>query len=66
MLMKGNPNAIKSSIHLKGKTFDVSYKAFNKNDSQIKLFIKVLNELRLENRCYVKSERNGCLNITVI
>lgn len=65
-LMKNNGNAIKNSSHLKGKTFDISYRAFNGNKKQTKAFIEVLNELKKQKRCYVKFERNGCLHITVI
>ncbi|WP_418264191.1 DUF5715 family protein [Flavobacterium faecale] len=65
-LKKGNGNAIKNSAHLKGKTFDISYRAFNKNKKQTKAFIKVLSILRKENSCFVKYEQNGCLHITVI
>lgn len=65
-LMKSNSNSIKNSAHLKGKTFDVNYRAFNNNHTQTKIFIDVLNDLRLSGKCYVKFERNGCLHITVI
>ena len=65
-LMKSNSNSIKNSAHLKGKTFDVNYRAFNNNHTQTKIFIDVLNDLRLKRKCYVKFERNGCLHITVI
>jgi hypothetical protein len=65
-LMKHNGNAIKNSSHLRGKTFDISYRAFNRNKKQTKAFIEVLNELKRQKRCYVKFERNGCLHITVI
>lgn len=65
-LMKNNSNSIKNSAHLKGKTFDISYRAFNNNKAQIHLFIEALKELRKENKCYVKFERNGCLHITAI
>jgi hypothetical protein len=65
-LMKSNGNAIKNSSHLRGKTFDISYRAFNGNKKQKKAFIEVLNELKKQKRCYVKFERNGCLHITVI
>lgn len=61
-----NKNSIENSAHLKGKTFDINYRAFNKNKKQNKAFIKVLNDLRLKGKCYVKYERNGCLHITVI
>lgn len=65
-LVENNNNAIKNSVHLKGKTIDISYRAFNKNRSQTKAFIKVLKELRKDNNCFVKFERNGCLHITII
>jgi hypothetical protein len=65
-LMDNNANAIKNSAHLRGKTFDISYRAFNTNSKQTKVFIEILEELRKQNRCYVKFERNGCLHITVI
>ncbi len=45
-LEENNNNAIKNSAHLKGKTLDVSYRAFNKNKNQIEVFVKVLNELK--------------------
>ncbi|MFT5253006.1 MAG: hypothetical protein ACI87N_002031 [Flavobacteriales bacterium] len=64
-LMKGNGNAIKNSAHLRGKTLDISYRAFHNNKKQTKAFIAALNELKKQNRCYVKFERNGCLHITV-
>jgi hypothetical protein len=65
-LMDNNSNAIKNSAHLRGKTFDISYRAFNDNQKQTEAFIGVLEELRVQNRCFVKFERNGCLHITVI
>lgn len=65
-LMVNNSNSIKNSALLKGKTFDISYRAFNNNKAQINLFIEALKELREENKCYVKFERNGYLHITAI
>jgi hypothetical protein len=64
-LMDGNANAIRNSAHLKGKTFDVSYQDFGGNEEQTKLFISSLRDLRRQNKCFVKFERNGCLHITV-
>lgn len=64
-LMNVNKNAITNSSHLKGKTFDINYRAFYQNKKQIKCFITSLLELRKKNRCFVKFERNGCLHITV-
>ena len=58
--------AAKSKIyaHLKGKTFDISYRAFSKNRKQLKKFIQALDTLHNMKKCYVKFERNGCLHIT--
>lgn len=64
-LMESNDNSIANSAHLKGKTFDVSYAAFGRNRKQLKQFIAVLRQMRAEELCYVKYERNGCLHITV-
>jgi len=65
-LMKSNANGISNSAHLKGKTFDISYRAFNNNTKQNAAFIHTLNTLRIQGKCYVKFERNGCLHITVV
>ena len=64
-LKKENANAIKNSAHLRGKTFDISYGAFTENKIQLKLFVKTLSELKNQNKCFIKYERNGCLHITV-
>ena len=64
-LSKENPNAIKNSAHLRGKTFDISYGAFSGYKIQLKLFIEALSELKNQKKCFVKYERNGCLHITV-
>ncbi len=61
-----NLNSIENSAHLRGKTFDISYRAFNNNNKQNEAFISVLRDMRLQGRCYVKFEKNGCLHITVI
>jgi hypothetical protein len=63
-LQKKNQNAIKNSAHLYGKTFDVSYAAFNSNLKQLGLFISALSQLKNQNKCFVKYEANGCLHIT--
>lgn len=65
-LMRSNKNAIENSAHLKGKTFDISYRAFNGNRKQSAVFMEVLQELRKDGECFVKYERNGCLHVTVI
>ena len=64
-LTKKNQNAISESAHLKGKTFDISYKAFGSNKKQFGLFAGILNEERKKELCFVKYESNGCLHITV-
>lgn len=64
-LMRKNKNAIKTSAHLKGKTFDISYRAFRENKKQCKNFIQALDSLHNMKKCYVKFEKNGCLHITV-
>jgi len=64
-LMKGNANAIEHSPHLKGKTFDISYAAFTEYSKQLEIFVSVLSELKNQNKCFVKYERNGCLHVTV-
>ena len=63
-LEDSNGNAIKNSAHLKGKIFDISYRAFHRNKTQTKAFIKVLKKLRKDNTGFVKFEWNGCLHIT--
>lgn len=64
-LNKTNINASKSSLHLRGKTFDISYSQF-KNDSTRSAFILTLNELKDQKKCFVKFEENQhCLHITV-
>ena len=60
-----NENSIESSPHLKGKTIDISWRAFGGNKDQLKLFISTLSELKNQRKCFVKFERNGCFHITV-
>ena len=64
-LQEGNGNAIENSPHLRGKTFDMSWRAFGGNKDQLKLFTSALSELKKQKKCFVKFERNGCLHITV-
>jgi hypothetical protein len=64
-LGKENENSIENSPHLRGKTFDMSWGAFGGNEAQFKLFKSALLELKNQNKCFVKFERNGCLHITV-
>ncbi len=64
-LGKENENSIENSPHLKGKTFDMSWSKFDGYEAQLKLFTSALTELKNQNKCFVKFERNGCLHITV-
>ncbi len=51
-LSKTNINASKSSLHLRGKTSDISYSQF-KNDSYRIAFILTLKELKDQKKCFV-------------
>lgn len=64
-LTRTNQNAISESAHLRGKTFDISYREFGDNSKQFELFTALLNEYRERDACFVKYESNGCLHITV-
>lgn len=75
-LVKRNMNASDNSAHRYGTTFDVSWKRFDKIDNdtintlsqdQLKLILaQVLFDLKSQERCYVKHERNqACFHITV-
>ena len=64
-LKKINQNAIQESAHLRGKTFDISYKKFGNYNKQLKLFTGILLNNNKNSLCFVKYERNGCLHITV-
>ena len=74
-LRRVNINATDSSTHQYATTFDISYVNFCCTDSDRliyqgdlkNLLAEVLQDLRQENRCYVKYERKtGCFHITVI
>lgn len=79
-LQKGNGNATTNSCHCYGTTVDISYNRFvpvtgtyNTSaellrwDFRMKqVLAEVLNDLRLQNKCYVKYERKqGCFHLTV-
>ena len=75
-LTKRNINASNNSAHRYGTTFDISWKRFDKVDEdngdellpdQLKLVLaQVLFDLRENERCYIKHERNqACFHITV-
>jgi hypothetical protein len=61
---KGNPNAIRNSPHLLGKTIDIRYDNFGGKEKQLSLFAAVLKEMKDDKKCFVKFEKNGCLHIT--
>ena len=76
-LRQHNRNATENSCHLFGTTFDISYnrfiivhdtRTFNQpvpNDTLKWILSEVLNDLRKNNRCYVKYEvKQGCFHIT--
>lgn len=72
-LRRVNRNAVDSSTHQFGTTFDISYHRFDKldssrtiNDGDLKnLLGEVLLDLRNQQRCLVKYEhRGGCFHIT--
>lgn len=75
-LTKRNINASNNSAHRYGTTFDISWKRFDKVDEdnreelppdQLKLILaQVLFDLRENERCYIKHERQqACFHITV-
>ena len=72
-----NSNATENSCHMFGTTFDISYNRFipvhdtriyNRtvsNDTLKWILSEVLNDLRKNDRCYVKYEvKQGCFHIT--
>lgn len=72
-LRKVNVNAAEESAHEYGTTFDISYISFVGSDSSYSidqgdlknLLAEVLNDLRKEDKCFVKFERKtGCFHIT--
>jgi hypothetical protein len=74
-----NGNATQNSCHLYGTTFDVCYNRYKtveapngpkrrqvRNDTLKWVLSEVLNDVRNNNRCYIKYEVNqGCFHITV-
>ncbi|MBD5258066.1 MAG: hypothetical protein HDS52_05200 [Barnesiella sp.] len=72
-LRRHNRNAVETSTHLFGTTFDISYAQFMcLNDSMPRtqedlknLLGEVLNDLKRRGRCYIKYERKqACFHIT--
>lgn len=77
-LRSHNGNATQNSCHLYGTTFDVCYNRYKtveapgeerrqvRNDTLKWVLSEVLNDMREQNRCYVKYEvHQGCFHITV-
>lgn len=72
-LRRANRNAIDSSVHQLGTTFDISYSRFIPDSPQPayssedlkQALASVLDQLRAEGRCYVKHERKQpCFHIS--
>lgn len=71
-LRRVNRNAVDSSTHQFGTTFDISWARFHSldstrtiNEEDLKnLLAEVLLDLRNQKRCLVKYERTGCFHIT--
>ena len=78
-LKKVNRNTSENSCHRYGTTFDISYNRYKtvsdpagpprrevRNDTLKWVLSEVLNDLRQQERCYVKYEvKQGCFHITV-
>lgn len=77
-LRSHNGNATQNSCHLYGTTFDVCYNRYKtverpdeprrkvQNDTLKWILSEVLDDIRKDNRCYVKYEvHQGCFHITV-
>lgn len=74
-----NGNATQNSCHLYGTTFDITYNRYQtvevpgetkrravRNDTLKWILSEVLNDMRKNNRCYIKYEvHQGCFHITV-
>ncbi|MCI6161503.1 MAG: DUF5715 family protein [Prevotellaceae bacterium] len=73
-----NRNATENSCHLYGTTFDICYNRYRtveapgekrravRNDTLKWILSEVLNDMRKQERCYVKYEvKQGCFHITV-
>lgn len=78
-LQRGNQNATTNSCHCYGTTVDIAYNRFMPvtgtytadaellrwNEPMKKVLAEVLNDLRLQNKCYVKYEvKQGCFHLT--
>ena len=78
-LQRGNANATPNSCHCYGTTVDIAYNKFMPltgtyesratllrwNEPMKQVLSEVLNDLRIQGRCYVKYERKqGCFHLT--
>ena len=72
-LRRRNRNAVDTSAHLYGTTFDISYAKFICDSTRVprtqedmkNLLGEVVYAMREQGRCYVKYERKqGCFHIT--
>ncbi len=73
-LRRSNTNATEHSCHLYGTTFDINYNQYEPvnprretgSDKLKWVLSEVLNDMRQQNRCYIKYEvRQPCFHITV-
>ena len=78
-LRRHNGNATENSCHLYGTTIDICYNRYKtvedpdgpnrrqvRNDSLKYILSEVLNDMRQQNRCFVKYEvKQGCFHMTV-
>lgn len=78
-LRRSNPNATDQSCHLYGTTFDICYNRYKtvedpegphrrevRNDTLKFILSEVLNDMRRNERCYIKYEvKQGCFHMTV-
>lgn len=78
-LRRSNGNATQNSCHLYGTTFDIAYSRYKTiedpegpnrrvvGDDTLKYVLsEVLNDMRSQNRCYIKYEiKQGCFHMTV-
>ena len=78
-LRRHNGNATENSCHLYGTTIDICYNRYQtvedpdgprrrqvRNDSLKFILSEVLNDMRQQNRCYIKYEvKQGCFHMTV-
>ena len=79
ILRRHNGNATENSCHLYGTTIDICYNRYQtvedpdgprrrqvRNDSLKFILSEVLNDMRQQNRCYIKYEvKQGCFHMTV-